>query len=151
MKQIYTLLLLIAAAATTACDKDQKTLNQLDGTWQVKEVTHLKQDTTKLPSSGTITLTKCNLDDAAKSCPGTFTFNSQPSKELVYSVMDKGKTINFTAAGSHEGFMYMLYGPWKVVQQTDDRLELEGEAALSVFNAATRTPKRVDVRMVLER
>ena len=151
MKQIYTLLLLLLVAGISACDKDQNTLNKLEGTWQIKQVTHLKQDTTKLPTSGTLILTKCDLDGDAKSCPGTFIFNSQPSKQLVYSVMDKGKTMSFTSVGSHVGFTYMIYGLFKMVHRSDNRLELEGEAGLSVFNASTPTPKRVDVRIVLER
>ena len=151
MKYTHLTLLLIFVTVLSACDKDQKTLNQLEGTWQVKQVTHLKQDTTKLPSTGTITFTKCDLDDASKSCPGTFTFNDQPSKNFVYNIMDSGKTISFTSEGLHEGFTYMLYGPFVVVSKSEDRLELEGEGSLSVFNGSTPTSKVVDVSLVLER
>jgi hypothetical protein len=150
MKQLYTLILFVVAAAFSACDKDQKTLNQLDGTWQIKQVTHLQQDTTKLPSSGSITFTKCDLDDDAKSCPGTYTFDSQQSKALNYNVSEKGKSLGMFHQGPYN--TYNLSDIYSIVQRNDDRLELEGD--IIVF----RTPagvnpvtKLVKVSLVLER
>lgn len=151
MKQHYTLLLLIlAAAAFTACDKDQKTLNQLDGSWQIKQVTHLKQDTTKLPNAGSITFTKCDQDDDAKSCPGSYTFNSQPSSDITYNVSEKGKSLAMFHKGPYN--TYNLSDMYSIVQRNDDRLELEGD--LIVFRTpagANPETKLVNVSFVLER
>ncbi|WP_242926955.1 hypothetical protein [Pontibacter vulgaris] len=151
MKQLYALLLLIlAAAAFTACDKDQKTLNQLDGTWQIKQVTHLKQDTTKLPSSGSITFTKCDLDGAAKSCPATYTFGSQPINDLTYNVSEKGKSLGMFHKGPYN--TYNLSDMYSIVQRNDDRLELEGDIiVLRTPAGANPVTKVIKVSLVLER
>lgn len=149
MKVTYILSILAILFFTFSCgkDKDQRILDSLDGTWQVKQVMHLDQDTTKLPSTGTFTFIKCDLDGSAKACPGSFTFDARQSVDFVYSVMHNGKVISFNSLG--EDRYYMPRGSFNVVQRTDERLELEG--TLWVFNGSSPTEEQVQVSIVLER
>ena len=144
------LLSLLVLFLTASCDKDQKTLNKLEGTWQVEQVTHLTQDTTKLPGSGTVSFTQCDLDGAAKSCPGTYTFDGQQSNEMNYNVLEKGKELGLFHAGKYT--TYNFSNKYKIVQRSDDRLELEGEIRVT-WQPVGQNPivKLVLVGIVLER
>ncbi|GAB3820470.1 hypothetical protein [Pontibacter rugosus] len=139
-----------ASVFIAGCDKDQKTLNKLDGTWQLEQVTHLTQDTTKLPTSGTISFTSCDLDDAAKSCPGTYTFNAQASSALTFNVFEGGKELGMFHTGNYNTYNYS--DKYKIVQRSDNRLELEGNLIV-VRKPAGANPvtKQVRVGIVLER
>lgn len=146
MRQLYTLILLSICFVASSCDKDQRVLDSLDGTWQIKRVTHLEQDTTKLPSSGTITFSKCELGQG--NCPASYTLEGQEMVQANFHVAEKGKLVGIFGLG----YPYSLSDQYKVVQRNQDRLELEGTISV-IWRQAKPTPqnKLVKVNILLER
>ncbi|SIR08436.1 hypothetical protein [Pontibacter lucknowensis] len=145
-------LLLLFLFLFSSCKDEQQILNNLEGAWQVTGMTHLKPSAEALPTRGVVTFKKCQKQNDTNDCPGDYVFDDKPTVSNRFSVLEKGKIINFASftqqAYEHADKLYILQGPYKVIGQSSTRLELEG--IMTIGDKATG-PVLAEVRIVLER
>ncbi len=71
-----------------SCSKDQKVVNQLEGTW--KETSRNVNGVAQTPSNATYAFEKCKVSKS--DCNGTISEDGK-SFPFTYSISDKGKTV----------------------------------------------------------
>lgn len=123
MKKKYTmkkiqLVLLALAIVIISCSKNQKVVNQLEGTWKV---TSVKENGVAQPDStyknSRYTFEKCKVKKGA--CPGTLTEDGK-SIGFTYDISDKGKKMTITVFGVSETSDILEHSKSKFVWRSMD-------------------------------
>jgi len=97
MKKSLLLILPLAVMLIVSCNKDQKVVNDLEGSWKV---TSEIENGVALPDSAYNTTVyqfeKCKVKNGA--CPGTVTEDGK-AFSFTYAIQDKGETMIITMLG----------------------------------------------------
>jgi hypothetical protein len=94
MKKISRLSLLLPAMLVVCCNKDQKTVNELEGTWYVGSYT--RNNNPALPAGSTLSFnfTRCKVKKG--DCDGSVTFGTT-TLPLTYRIADNGTSYTITS------------------------------------------------------
>ena len=161
MKHSFCFLLLLMAFMLAGCDKDYVLIKDIAGNWQVRQITyHLPagDSTVSGPVIANFGFRSCKWKKQPDNqCDGYYQFTSQNEIEFGYNtVVEKDRRIiNFYVQGMPERRNYAtveqfiqaqndfwggnqpyLNGNWTVVEYTDQKLVIEGNASLRRFGEA---------------
>lgn len=86
MKNIFLQLLPLALLCLSSCNKDQRMTNQVDGVWEIEQITFTRngQDSVVMAPIGVFNFEKCKLGNG--NCPGYYDLENQDRVEIGYNV-----------------------------------------------------------------
>jgi len=122
MKKISIILsaLVFAAFLVTSCSKDQKSVNRLEGEWEITSMSYDGEAADKEEYEGlTYTFEKCKTKKG--DCPGTMTFKDPDKGDqkfpFTYNVTEKGTKLTIK--------MLTESTVWTISDQTKTTIKLE--------------------------